>query len=830
MRNLKFMVRTLLRSPFVTAIAIISLALGIGANSAIFSLFSELLLRPLPVPHAGELVNLSSPGVPPSFQNCTAAGDCDAVFSYPMLKDLERANTGFAGIAGHVFTNANVGYRGQTLSGKVMFVTGSYFPVLGIRPALGRLLAPDDDQHVGTSLSAVLSYDYWQTRLGADPTVLDSPILVNGHTLTIVGVAPRGFEGTTLGSPPTVYVPLTTASAVGWGGVDQYDERRYAWIYLFARLKPGAAIATTEQSANAVFQRVLRDAEGPAQKEMSATTLAQFEARKLVLEDGRAGQSVLHAKSRTPLILLLATTFIVLLIACANIANLLLARGASRAGEMAVRLSLGATRAQLVWQLLGESLLLATLGGLASLFVTQWTLSAFNALMPASALPLQLKLDGTVLWATAGISAATGLCFGILPAMHGTRAELATTIREGAGRHSGARAASRFRTGLVTAQIALSMTLLIVAGLFVKSLANVSKVDLGIRTDNLTAFAVSPELNGYTWQRTHLLFDRLQEDLAAVPGVTGVTTSIVQLLASQNRGTGVTVEGFPKGPDTDAGSRYDRVGPGFFSVMGVPILSGREFRFDDALGAQQVAIVNEAFAKKFGLGASAVGKFMGHHGGPTNILIVGLARDAKYSEVKGAVPPVFFLAQRQDSTEGSAYFYVRSPGDPAALARTVRRVVASLDPNLPVEDLKTLPQQVKESVYLDRMIGVLSAAFAGLATLLAAIGLFGALSYTIAQRRREIGVRMALGANPRAVVGMVLRHVGLMTLIGGAIGLAGALALGRSARSLLFEVTSYDPLVIAGSVVGLTLVAFAGALVPAVTASKIDPLVALRQD
>ena len=830
MVNLKLAVRALLRSPFSTSIAVVTLALGIGANAAIFSLFRAVLLRPLPVPDPGSLVSLRSPGPQPPFQNCTQAGDCDAVFSYPMFRDLERDNTAFAGLAGHVFIDANVGYRNQTVSGRVMLVSGSYFPTLALRPALGRLFTSDDDRQIGAG-GVVVSHAYWQTQLGADSAVLGSSLVVNGRRLTIVGVAPRGFDGTTLGAPPTAYVPLTAASEIGFGGADQYQERRYAWIYLFARLKPGMTVAAAERATDAIYRQVLNDAEGPAQKEMSAQTVAAFKARHLTLDDGSRGQSTLHVQARMPLVLLLATTAIVLLIACANIANLLLARGAARSTEMAVRLSLGATRGRLASQLLVESLLLAAMGGVASLLVTQWTLGALGALLPPQAASAgTLTLDASALRVAALLAAATGLIFGIFPAFHNTRTSLATSIREGAGKHSGSRSASRFRSSLVTTQIALSMTLLIVAGLFVRSLANVSRVNLGIKVERMLTFAVSPELNGYTRARSQQLFDQLERDLARVPGVTGVAASSVPLLAGTNRGTGVTVEGFPAGPDVDNVSRFDVVGPGFFSVVGVPMVAGREFSPGDGAESERVAIVNETFAKKFGLGHDAVGKYMGHHNGKTDIRIVGVAADAKYSEVKRVVPPVFFLAQRQDSSLGATHFYLRTAGDPAAIAPSVRRAVAALDPNLPVEQLKTMTQQVSENVFLDRMIGTLSAAFATLATLLAAIGLYGALAFTVAQRRREIGVRMALGANAGEVVRLVLRYVGLMTAVGGAIGIVGALALGRGAQSLLFGVSGADPVVIVGSVLALSLVALAGALVPAITAARVDPLEALRQE
>jgi len=831
MPNLRLALRTLFKTPFVTTIAVLSLALGIGANTAIFSLFDEILRQPLPVSHPEQLVNLSEPGPQPRFQNCNQAGPCEATFSYPMFKDLERATTAFAGVAGHHLMEANIASHNQTMSGHAMLVSGSYFPLLGIQPALGRLLTPQEDQIPGANSALVLGYGYWQTQLGADTNALGSQVIVNGQSFTVIGVAPRGFTGTTAGTMPDIYVPLTMAASIGFDDA-QYTDRRDAWLYLFARLRPGATIASAERAVNAVYHPIIADVEAPLQVGLSAQTMARFKAKQVKLEDGRRGQSDLHQLVRTPLLLLFATTGIVLLIACANIANLLLARGANRAHEMAVRLSLGATRTRLVSQLLTESVLLAAIGGASSILVATTTLGAFRALLPGGAKwSLPFELNAGALWFAAGLSIATGFVFGLFPALQSTRSELITAIREGTGKHSGTRAASRFRNGLVTAQIALSMTLLFVAGLFLKSLVNVSRVDLGLKVDHVVTFAIAPERSGYSPRRSRDLFDRLEQALAAVPGVTGVATATVPLIGDDKRSREVAVQGFTKTPDTDASSKYNRVGPGLFKVLGMGILAGREFMPNDGDGTQRVAIVNETFAKKFGLGRGAVGKFMSMRmGDTTTLLIVGLARDAKYSEVKGQVPPVFFLAQRQDTTLGSTYFYVRTSGDPASLLPTVRSAVAQLDPNLPVQDLRTLPQQVKENVFLDRTIGALSTSFAALATLLAAIGLYGVLAYSIAQRTPEIGVRMALGADPLRVQSMVLRQVGTMTVIGGLVGVGGAVALGRAAQSMLFEITGYDPLVMAASAVALAVVALGAGYLPARKASRVDPVRALRYD
>ena len=832
MRNLKLAFRTLRKTPFVTTVAILSLALGIGANAAIFSLFDQMLLRPLPVREPERLVNLAAPGPKPGSQSCSQAGDCDVVFSYPMYRDLERAQASFTGLAAHRGFGTNLSFRRQTLNGDGMMVSGSYFPVLGLQPALGRLLSPADDQTIGGHFVAVLSHSFWTTQLGGTPDVIGETITVNGHPMTIVGVAPRGFEGTTMGIRPRVFVPISMRGLMS-PGFRGFENRRSYWVYAFGRLKPGVTVEQARLATNALYKPIVNDVEAPLQEQLSEQTMARFRAKSLLLEPGPRGQSSIHQETRTPMLLLLAITGIVLLIACANIANLLLARAATREMEMAVRLSMGATRGQLTRQLLVESVVLAVLGGVVSIAVAYWTIKGVASLLPAEAvtdIPI-FHLDRSAIVFAAGVSVFTGILFGLFPALHSTRPDLVTALRANTTKTSSAKAAARFRTSLVTAQIALSMALLVSAGLFIRSLANVSRVALGVKTENVVQFAVSPELSGYTQPRMRALLGRLEEELAGLPGVTGVTAAMVPLLSGNNWGTDVSVQGFKKGPDTDANARYNEVAPAYFRTLGVQLIAGREFTVADDSGAPKVAIVNETFAKKFGLGRDAVGKLMGDGGNDSlNVTIVGLVQDAKYSQVRDTTPPQFFRPYRQADRVNGMTYYVRTAMAPEQVLRAIPGLVRKLDPDLPVEDLKTLPQQVRENVFFDRMISILSASFAVLATLLAAVGLYGVLAYTVAQRTREIGVRMALGADSARVRGLVLRQVGVMTVVGAVIGIAGAIGLGRAARSVLFELQGYDPVAIVTSVVLLALVALGAAYVPARRASRVDPMQALRYE
>lgn len=830
MTQIKHAIRSLLRTPVLTAIAVLSLALGIGANAAIFSLFDQILLEPLPVPEPDRLVNFSAPGPKHGSTSCNQAGDCDVVLSHPLFRDLEREHPGFSGIAGHRAIDANLATGERTFNGEGMLVSGSYFSVLELRPALGRLLTPEDDRVVGEHPVTVLSHRFWQNEFGGDPEVLNTTLILNGRAMTIVGVAPAGFRSTTYGSRPDVFVPMRMRAALnpGWEG---FDDRRAYWVYGFGRLARGVSLERASVEVNRVYTAILNETEAELQEGMSDRTLAQFLQKALVLTPGFRGQSSVHDQVLTPLLLLLAITGVVLLIACANIANLLLARGAQRSTEMAIRGSIGAGRWQLLRQLLTESLLLAAAGGLLSLAMAKLTLVGIGSLMPPEvAADMELQLRPVVVLFTAIAAVGTAIIFGLYPSLNATRVDLATVLKSGASSRSGARSAARFRTGLVTAQIALSMALLVAAGLFIRSLGNLSRVDLGLRTENMVTFAISPELNGYEAERIRPLFQRLEEELAAVPGVTDVTLAMIPVLGGNSWGSNVEVEGFESGPDIDSNARFNKVGPGYFSMMGMPLIAGREFTPADAGEKHSVAVVNEAFARKFGLDPrAAVGTLMGTSS-ELDIQIVGVVQDAKYNQVKGDVPAVFFLPQREDPDLGFAYFYARTGGPTTPVLRAIPDVVKRLDPNLPVEQLKTLEQQAAEDVFMDRLITILSAAFAALATVLAAIGLYGVLAYSTARRTREIGLRMAMGAGSPDIRWMVLRQVVAMLVVGGLVGMAAALAVGRAASSLLYEVEGHDPAAIIGGALLLTAVALAAGLIPAWKASHVDPMEALRYE
>lgn len=832
MTDLKYALRQLLKRPGFSAVVIVMLALGIGSTSGIFSLYYELLLRPLPVPAPEQLVNLRAPGPKIGAVSCSGAGNCEYVFSYAMFRDLEAQQDVFATIAALRDVQVNLSYQGQAETGQGMLVSAGYFPALRLRPQLGRLIGPPDEPRIDESPVVVLSDEYWRTRFGADPQVIGRRLTVNGQPLTIVGVAPAGFSGTTIGLRPQVFVPLTLRWLMQPTIPREPENRRAYWLYVFARLEPNVSVDQASAGINRLFMGIVNEIEAPLNSFLSPDALEKFKARRIVLEPAARGQSSVPENVQQPLTLLLGVTVLVLLIVCVNVASLLLARGTSRAGEIAIRASIGATRARLVRVLLVEAGLLAAIGGALGVVVAGATLAFIQWILPPDVTEVaSIGLSRAALVFAAAASLATILLFGTVPVFKATRPNLGLVVKGHSTQAVGAREAARFRWILATGQVAFSMVLLVLAGLFARSLLNISRIDLGMKVDSLVTFQVAPRLNGYDKDRVMGLYDRIEEALSAQPGVTSVTSSMVPLLSNSAWGSEVTVEGFERGPGVDANASLNEIGTNFFATLSIPMLAGRHFTEADRLGSPRVGIVNQSFVRKFNLGDAPLGKHFGHHGEEGNgIEIVGIAADAKYSAVKGEVPPQYFLPRRQDADLEGLSYYVRGAGEPETLLRMIPRVVADVAPDLPVDHLRTMTHVLQTNVFLDRLVAILSAAFAVLATVLAAIGLYGVLAYNVAQRTRELGLRLALGATPARLRALVLAQVGFMGLVGGLAGLAGALSAGRAAGAILFGLSGYDPAVLLGAATVLSAVVFAAGYLPAHRASQVAPMEALRQE
>ena len=723
MTQLRYAVRQLELRPWLSLTIIAMLALGIGCTTAMFSVFHRVLQQPLPVPAPDELVNLGAPG--PNWGHssmCGLAGKCEYTFSYPMFRDLEARQTVFTGIAAHKPFAANLAYDHRASTGNGALVSGSYFDVLGLKPALGRLIGRQDEPKVGEGAVVVLGYDYWRNYFGADPGVLDRTLIVNGQRLTIIGVAPQGFAGTTIGDRPRVYVPITMRWLMEPTMQNPETDRGAYWVYLFARLRPGVTIEGALAQLGGVYHAIINDIEAPQNTAIPAEAMERFRARQLTIEPGARGQSTLPEQAATPMALLFGVTAIVLLLVCANVANLLLARGSARAGEMAIRASLGAGRGHLMRQALLEACVLAVAGGVASIPVALVTLRGVRTLLPRAAETLDTPLSGLALVFAAAAALATVLLFGLAPAIKASRADPGLTMKGQAQQALGTRDARRFRSVLATAQVVLSTVLLVLAGLFTQSLENLARVDLGMDTTSVATFTISPRRNGYSQEQATRFYDRLEAELASQPGVAGVASSMVPLLSGSNWGAGIGIEGRDRGPPGDeSNASMNAVSQDFFRTLSIPLVLGRYFTPSDTLDKPRVVIVNESFLRKFKLGDDALGKHIGLDEKP-DMEIVGIVGDAKYAQVRDAVPAQFFVPRQQSAFLDQMTFYVRAAVPPESLLTSMPRIVAGLDPELPVDKPTTMRQVIDDNVFVERMVATLSASFALLATLLAAVG------------------------------------------------------------------------------------------------------------
>jgi predicted permease len=827
-QDIRLAFRSLRRAPGFSLIIIVTLGLGIGANTAIFSLMDQVLLRTLPVKDPERLLLFDGPG---PFQGRT---NNNMVFSVPMFRGLEAGSRKVLdGMFARFDTSATLSIGRTSERVYTELVSGDYFRVLGVGTVLGRALGPEDDRTPGAHPVVVLSHGFWQRRFGADPRVLNQEIRLNGHPMTIVGVAAPRFAGVDNTSPADLFVPLMMKAQMTptWNDLDSWRSR---WITVMGRLRPGVSREQAAAAMNVVYRQLLQEDFKTVERTPSATFKDRFLAKNLSVLPGNKGRSGLRQQFSTPLIVLMGMVGLVLLIACANVANLLLARAASQQKEVAIRLALGAGTWRVVRQRLTESFVLALTGALLGVLFAWWTTTVLIQTLPfeRAALSLAADPDARVVLFAVGISCVTALLFGLAPAFQAAKPALTTALKEEVGSIAGGGRQARFRKGLVVAQVALSVLLLAGAGLFARSLYNLRTLNPGFVTDNLLQFSFDSSLSGYDHDRSIALFDRMQTELAALPGVTSVAAAVVPALTESMWSSTVRVQGYQPKEGEDLNPAVNAVAPGYFATMGMPLVIGRDFRASDAAGAPEVAIINEKMAKYFWGDENPLGKRFGwgRDDGTFSIEVIGVVRDSKFATLRDEVPRFVYTPYTQVDELNTMTFYLRVHPNAGSINTSVRQTVQRIDPSLPIFDMKTMEAQVDESLFVERLVASLSMLFGALATVLAAVGLYGVMSYTVSRRTREIGIRMALGAARTSVLWMVLREVAFMAGAGIVVGLPIAIGLSRFVQSQLYGLSPTDPPTLVLSAVILSGVAMFAGYVPARRATRVDPMLALRYE
>jgi len=820
-QDIRYGLRTLRKNPGFTAVAVISLALGIGANAAIFSLMDAVLLSRLPVRHPEELVILST---------LDAQSRAYASFSYPMYRDLRDKNQVFDGVIARGGLQLNLNYRGITEKVSSELVSGNYYAVLGVRPFIGRLFSPQDDLAPGAQPVAVFSYGFWQRRFGADPSIVGQSILLNEHPITVIGVAAPDFYGTNLYSNPDVRVPLTMSPVLRTGPWEKLENRSHMWLDVMARRKPGVTTVQAQSSLEVLYHQILAGEEQQLSADTSEFKRQQFMARHIRLLPGAQGETYLQRQMRRPLLLLFAVTGMVLLILCANLANLSLARAAARGQEVAVRLALGAGRMRLLRQWLTESVLVSLGGALASVLIAAWGKAALVSFVHASS---RANLESPMSWRVFGfllvVGVAAGVLTGLAPALRAARSAPAHTLRSDSHTLAAGGGARNLLSGLIVLQVALSLPLLVGAGSFVESLRNLEGMDAGFRKENILLASMNPALNGYSQEKIHALYARLLEQVRALPGVRTAGLATGTPLDGGWDSLSVVVEGYTPREGEDMSPNDAAISPGYFRSLGIPLVAGRDFNEQDTLGAPKVAIINETMARYYFKDANPLGRKIGLEKVP-DTEIVGVVRDAKYINLReGPLRHMYMPIAQQDQLYDLT-LVARTAGDPRAVVDLLRAATARVDPHLPLYNITTLESQIDDSLVQDRLVAWLSALFGVLATLLSAIGLYGVVAYSTQTRTREIGLRMALGALPREILGLFMRRTGYLLACGLALGAAAALALGGLIASMLFGVRPVEPFIFLSAALLLVSAAAVAAYLPARRATRLDPVVALRHE
>ncbi len=819
LRDLRFALRGLRKTPLYTTIAIASLALGIGANTAIFSLFDQVLLRSLGVQHPDRLVWFKSTG--PNMGMMMGPN----TFSYPMYRDLADRNAVFEGVIARFPTPASMTYGGQTSRVEGELVSGNYFDVLGIQPMLGRFITREDDRTPGAHPVVVLSHGFWMSRFGGKSDILNKSIALNGTPMTVLGVAPPGFHGVEVGQSPDVFVPLMMKAQMTPTWNELYN-RRALWLRVMARLKDGVSREQAEAAMNTLLKPILADElrEIPIRSERFRR---DFASKHLTLAPGNQGVTTIQDTFSKPLRILLAMVGLVLLIACANVANLMLARGASRQQEIAIRQAMGAGRIRLMRQCVAEAMILAISGGVCGVLVASWLSAGLLRLLPSDAglvRSLSTNPDLRVLGFTFAVAVATGLLFGIAPAWQTTNVELGVALKERGNSVLGGSTA-HWRKWLVAAQVSISVVLLIGAGLFVRSLQKLTTQNVGFATDRLLMFALDPKLSGYTQQQTIDLYSRVRDRIAALPGVRGVTMAENSLLADEISMVTISIEGYEPKENENMNPDVNWVGPNFAETLGTRIIAGRDIEDRDRLA--RVAVINEEMARVHFSGDNPLEHRI-RLGRGDWYRIVGIMSNIKTRGLREKTQRQVNVPYGTDDRLSGMAFYVRTTQDPLSVTRAVRNTVR--DAQVPLFAVKTMETQMAENVYVDRIIAALSVAFGVLATVLAGVGLYGVVAYLVSRRTREIGIRMALGASSAEVVRVVLRDIAATVGVGMVAAIGVSFALTKLVESQLYGVSSRDPIAMAAGPLALGLVTVIAAAGPALRALRIQPMRALRYE
>jgi predicted permease len=825
-QDLKYGIRQLRLNPGFTLAAVLSLALGIGANTAIFTLFDQIVLRLLPVRNPRELVQLRVEGG----RFGSNSGDGVTTFSHPIYLALRDRNTVFSGLTGQRVESASLVGEDRSEMIRVGLVAGNFFNVFGVQPHLGRLLTPDDDNARLAHPVAVLQYDFWQKRFAGARDIVGSTIRLNGSPFTVIGVSAPGFEGTDVGLQTQVWTPVMMKPVITptW---DALDDERYAWFSLFGRLKPGVSIEEAQASMRVLYrQRQEEELQGQFFQRFPETR-ERFLRQSFMLIPASRGQSNIRSSFERPLTVLQWLVGFVLLIACTNVANLLLARGAARGREIAIRGALGAGRGRLIRQLFVESFLLALAGGTTGLLLSSWMTRGLVRILPYDPANLSLSTspDLRILLFTTAITLGTALFFGLVPALQGSRVSPGTVLKEEAGSIAGGHV--RLRKFFVALQVGLSCLLLIGAGLFARTFQNLKNVDLGFDTENVVTFGVRPA-TVYDDARKIQAYRSLVEGLSTVPGVKAIGANRQMLLTGGRWDSSVTIPGVEPRDGRDPWSFFNAVTPGYFEAMGIPVKAGRDLRWSDWGGSKKLCLVNEALVSEYLGGANAVGRLMAQGSKNTpDTEIIGVFGNARYEDVRGVIPRQTFVGM--DSvirSIGGVNIFARVQGDPRTVMGSLREQARRIDSNFIVSDMRTLDAQLNRRLSNERLLSFLSVGFALLASLLAVVGLHGVLSFVVARRTRELGIRIALGADRGRVIRLIMMGMAPVILFGIAAGVIAGLLCGRFVESQLFGVKAADPLVFATGAAILLLASLLAAFIPAWRASRIDPMVSLRHD